>query len=43
MSVWQFGAVVDGYVSAHSSGGGMSANEADEIWAWMQAKEGRVQ
>jgi hypothetical protein len=45
MSIWRFGAAVDGYIAAHvpEEAGAMSASEADDVWAWMMAKEGRVQ
>ena len=45
MSVWQFNAAVQGWIAAHvpdEGGASLSESEADEIWAWMQAKEGRL-
>lgn len=43
-SLWQFGQTVGGYIDANvpAEGVSMSDAEADEIWAWMEAKEGRV-
>jgi hypothetical protein len=41
MSMWQFAAAFDGYVKAN--GGGeekMSNAEADDLWKWLQSKEG---
>jgi len=40
MSLWQFNAAVEGYLDAHVPEYGLSHAEADEIWAWMQEKEG---
>lgn len=45
MTVWQFNAAVQGWIDVHvpdEGGPSLSAAEADEIWAWMQEKEGRV-
>jgi hypothetical protein len=41
MSVWQYFALVDGWVKANDTGGGgkLSESEKDEIWEWMQGKE----
>jgi hypothetical protein len=41
-SVWELSVAVDGWVEANTPGDRMSANEADEVWAWMQTKESRV-
>lgn len=41
LSLWQFNAAVEGYLDAHvPEDRSMSGAEADEIWAWMQEKEG---
>lgn len=44
MSLWQFDAVVAGYLAAHvpdEVSNGLSDAEADDLWAWMESKEGR--
>ena len=40
MTMWQFMAAVDGYVTANSSedNKGMSKKEQDDVWRWMQTK-----
>ena len=44
-SIWEFDQAVAGWTEAHvpedPAGGGLSAAEEDELWAWMQEKEGR--
>lgn len=40
MSMWQFLAAVDGYARANGGDDKMSSKEADELFAWLQAKEG---
>ncbi len=36
MSMWQFMAAVDGYVTANSTDdGGLSQKEKDELWEWV--------
>ena len=40
MSMWQFMAAVDGYVRANSTDDGLSSGEVEDVWAWMQSKEG---
>lgn len=40
MSMWQFMAAVDGYVKAQGGGEKMSNKEADELFEWLQAKDG---
>lgn len=44
MSIWEFNALVDGWMKANDSSGGttLSESEKDEIWEWMQGKEGGV-
>lgn len=44
MSVWEFDWALDGYVTAHvpEEAGSLSSAEADDVWAWMQEKDGRV-
>ncbi|MBB3944704.1 hypothetical protein GGQ73_000629 [Rhizobium skierniewicense] len=38
MSVWQFMAMVDGYVEANSpDDGSLTAKEVDELWDFVQA------
>lgn len=41
MSMWQFMAAVEGYAKAHAPDDGkISSSDADEVWQWMQAKDG---
>lgn len=41
MSMWQFHAAVEGYVKAHSDDDGkLSSKEIDDMWVWLQSKEG---
>lgn len=44
MSIWEFNALVDGWMKANDSSGvtTLSESEKDEIWEWMQGKEGGV-
>lgn len=42
MSIWEYAAQVDAYIAAHSSPDTMTSGEMDEIWTWMQSKEGAV-
>lgn len=42
MSVWEMNVVVQGYNDAQGEDPGLSASEADEIWLWMQEKDGLV-
>lgn len=38
MSVWQLFAAAEGYRAAHAPGrGGLSDEETDELWAWLDA------
>jgi hypothetical protein len=37
MSMWQFFAAVDGHVKDDDK---MSSAETDELWEWLQSKEG---
>lgn len=41
-SMWEFMAALDGYIAHHSSeeDGKLSAGDVDDVWAWMQSKEG---
>lgn len=40
-SMWEFMAAVDGYVKANSPDDGkLSAGDVDDVWQWMQSKEG---
>jgi hypothetical protein len=43
MSVWQYSAVVDGYLAAHvpEEKAGVTY-DAEEIWDWMQSKSDKV-
>ena len=38
--MWQFLAAVDGYVKAQGGEEKMSNAEVDDLWQWMQSKEG---
>lgn len=40
MSVWQYMAAVDGYITANSSDDGksLSKSEKDDLWTMMEAK-----
>ncbi len=41
MSMWEFMAALEGYVKANSADDGkMSSAEVDDVWKWMQEKEG---
>ena len=41
MSMWQFMMAVEGYVAANSPDDGkLSSGEVDEMWRWLQEKEG---
>lgn len=40
MSVWEFDNALAGWVAAHTSETGMTAAEQDDIWQWMQEKDG---
>ncbi len=41
LSMWEFMAALEGYVKANSSDGGkMTSAEVDDVWTWMQEKEG---
>lgn len=45
MSIWEFNALVDGWMKANDSSGGgttLSESEKDDIWEWMQGKDGGV-
>jgi hypothetical protein len=42
MSIWEYSAVVDGYIEANSAPETMTGSEMDDIWNWMQTKEGTV-
>jgi len=42
MSVWEMHVVVQGYNDAHATDESLSATEVDEIWLWMQEKDGLV-
>lgn len=43
MSVWEAYAVVQGYNDAHGGEDpGLSTTEADELWLWLQEKDGLV-
>lgn len=39
-SMWEFMAAVDGYVGAQGGEEKMSNAEADDLWQWLQSKEG---
>jgi hypothetical protein len=40
MSVWQYMALVEGYIKANKPDdpGKMTASEADEMWEWLQGR-----
>lgn len=39
MSIWEFFAYVDGYIKAHGSAeGGLTKEEQDAIWQWMEGQ-----
>lgn len=41
MSIWQFMAVLDGYIRHNEPDDGkLSGGEIDDVWKWMQEKEG---
>lgn len=41
LSMWEFMAALEGYVKANSlDGGKMTSAEVDDVWTWMQEKEG---
>lgn len=44
MSAWEFHVALQGYMDAHSpdEANSMSAAEQDEIWRWLQEKDGLV-
>ena len=41
MSVWQYLAALDGYIAANNpdAANSLSADEIDELWAWLESKE----
>lgn len=42
MSVWQFFACVDGWMKANSAEEGLSKQEQDDIWNWLQEQPQEV-
>lgn len=42
MSVWQFFAYVDGWIKANNPAEGLSKEEQDDIWKWLQTQPDEV-
>jgi hypothetical protein len=40
LSLWEFGEIMNFWADAHAqASGGMSEDEKDEVWDWLQAKQ----
>jgi hypothetical protein len=39
MSMWQFGAAIEGWAKQYESADGMPEKDAEEIWQWLKGKD----